>query len=75
MRAASLVNRNLIIAKEILLLSLLERENETRKKKTHERKEDEETGDRVGRSSGRGRKISWPESVGGRENKRKKNDE
>lgn len=71
MRVVSLVNRNFIVAKEILLLLLLERENETRKKKTHER--EEEAGDRVGRSSGRGREVR--QSVGGRENKRKKNDE
>lgn len=73
MRAASLVNRNLIVTKEILLLLLLEKENETWKKKTHEREEDEETADRVRRSSGRGREVRL--SVGGRENKRKKNDE
>lgn len=80
MRAAgwSLVNRNLIIAEEVLLLLslsllLLERENEYRKRETDEREEDEETGDRVGRSSGRGRGVRRP--VGGRESKRKRNDE
>lgn len=73
MRAAglSLVNRNLI-AEEVLLLLLLEKENESRKRETYEREEDEETGDRVGRSSGRGRGVRRP--VGGRESKKKRND-
>lgn len=71
MRAAGLlVNRNIIVAKKVLLL---ERENKSRKRESHEKEEDEETGGRVGRSSGRGRAVRRP--VGGRESKKKRNDE
>jgi len=66
----SLVNRNLVITKEVPLLLLLEKEDETRKRETHEKEEDEETGDRVDRSNGRGRRVQ--RFVGGRESKRKK---
>lgn len=52
---------------------LLERENETWKRETHEREEDEETGGGVGQSSGRGREVR--RFVSGRENKRKRNNE
>lgn len=68
MAGLSFVNGNLVIAKEVLLL--LERENKTRKRKTYEREEDEETG---GRLSGRGREVQ--QFVGGRESKRKRNHE
>lgn len=75
MRAAglSLVNRNLVVVEEVLLLLVLERESGSRKRETHEREEDEETRNRVGRSSGRGRGVRRP--VGGRESKKKRNDE
>lgn len=74
MRAAvlSLVNRNLVVVEEVLLLLVLERESGSRKRETHEREEDEETRNRVGRS-GRGRGVRRP--VGGRESKKKRNDE
>ncbi|XP_011640628.1 transcriptional regulator ATRX-like [Pogonomyrmex barbatus] len=55
----------------------VEKRNELRKRETHKREEEEEeeeeTKDRVGRSSGRGRGVR--QSVGGRERKRKRNDE
>jgi len=70
----SLANRNFVIAEEeVSLLLPLKRENESWKRETHERKEDEETGGRVGRSSGRGRRVQ--RSVNGRESKRKRNEE
>lgn len=73
MRAAnwSLMNRNLVIAEEVLLLLLLERENESRKRKTYERERRRRNG-RSRKSIKRKRKRSL---VGGRENKGKRNDE
>jgi len=52
---------------------LLERENESQKRQTYDKEEDEDTGDRIGCSSGRARRIR--RLVDKKESKKKRNDE